>query len=90
MGRRSTPWQLRVISVLAVGGVVLGAWYMLWMIQRVFFGPLKEPSTGSAHAVHDLSWREVAALTPLAVLVVWIGIQPAFFLERMTPTLGCV
>jgi NADH-quinone oxidoreductase subunit M len=84
------PWQLRVISVLAVGGVVLGAWYMLWMIQRVFFGPLKEPSTGSPHVVHDLSWREVAALTPLAALVVWIGVQPAFFIERMTPTLDRV
>ena len=35
--------QFRVISVLAVLGVVLGAWYMLWLVQRVFFGPLKEP-----------------------------------------------
>ena len=37
-------WGLRlmVIAVLAVSGVVLGAWYMLWMVQRVFFGPLKE------------------------------------------------
>ncbi|MHB8954235.1 MAG: complex I subunit 4 family protein [Pirellulaceae bacterium] len=84
------PWQLRVISVLAVGGVVLGAWYMLWMIQRVFFGPLKEPASASSHAARDLSWREVAALTPLAVLVVWIGIQPAYFLKRMAPTLDGV
>ena len=36
--------QLTVISVLAVTGVVLGAWYMLWLVQRVFFGPLKVPS----------------------------------------------
>ena len=79
-----------MISVLAVAGVVLGAWYMLWMVQRVFFGPLREPHTGEAHAVHDLSRREVAALAPLAVLVVWIGIQPAFFLERMAPTLDGV
>ncbi len=82
------PAQLRVISVLAVAGVVLGAWYMLWMVQRVFFGPLREPHTGAAHAVHDLSRREVAALAPLAVLVVWIGIQPAFFLERMRSHVG--
>ena len=84
------PAQLRVISVLAVSGVVLGAWYMLWMIQRVFFGPLREPPTGAAHPVRDLSRREVAALAPLAVLVVWIGIQPRFFLERMAPTLDRV
>ncbi len=89
-GPSMDAWQLRVISVLAVGGVVLGAWYMLWMIQRVFFGPLKEPPNDSAHPVHDMSWREVAALTPLAALVVWIGVQPAFFLERMAPTLDGV
>ena len=35
--------QLLVIAVLAVSGVVLGAWYMLWLVQRVFFGPLREP-----------------------------------------------
>ena len=40
--------------------------------------------------MHDLSWREVAALAPLAVLVVWIGVQPAFFLDRMAPTLDRV
>jgi NADH-quinone oxidoreductase subunit M len=37
-------WQLLVIAVLAVSGVVLGAWYMLWLVQRVFFGPLREPA----------------------------------------------
>jgi NADH-quinone oxidoreductase subunit M len=36
-------WQLLVIAVLAVSGVVLGAWYMLWLVQRVFFGSLREP-----------------------------------------------
>ena len=35
--------QLMTLAVLAVSGVVLGAWYMLWLVQRVFFGPLKEP-----------------------------------------------
>lgn len=78
---------LEVVSVLAVGGVVLGAWYMLWMVQRVFFGPLKEPAGSLEHGVQDLGWREIGALTPLAVLVVWIGIQPGYFLERMQPAL---
>ena len=84
------PAQLHVISVLAVAGVVLGAWYMLWLVQRVFFGPLREPPTGESHAVSDLKRHELAALAPLAVLVVWIGIHPAFFLERMAPTLDRV
>ena len=82
--------QFRVISVLAVSGVVLGAWYMLWMVERVFFGPTHEPESDHAHGaaeVHDLSFREIAALAPLIVPIVWIGIQPGFFLERMSPAL---
>jgi NADH-quinone oxidoreductase subunit M len=79
--------QLTTIAVLAVSGVVLGAWYMLWLVQRVFFGPLKEPHQHGAHEVHDLTLREILALTPLAVFVVWIGIRPADFLSRMEPTL---
>jgi len=82
--------QLIAIAVLALSGVVLGAWYMLWLVQRVFFGPLKSP-----HAAHgedsetpvDLSFREILALAPLAVFVVWIGIRPGDFLSRMAPTL---
>src|SRR5207244_828733 len=70
-----------------VSGVVLGAWYMLWLVQRVFFGPLKEPRTAGEHQVHDLSLREIIALAPLAVFVVWIGIRPGDFLRPMQPTL---
>jgi NADH-quinone oxidoreductase subunit M len=79
--------QLVAVAVLAVSGVVLGAWYMLWLVQRVFFGPLKEPAEATQHAVHDMSWREIAALVPLAVFVFWIGLRPADFLSRMQPTL---
>jgi NADH-quinone oxidoreductase subunit M len=80
--------QFRVISVLAVSGVVLGAWYMLQLVQRVFFGPLKEPHHGHDHApVRDLDLREILAVAPLVVLIVWIGLQPDFFRRRMQPTL---
>lgn len=88
--------SLMWVAVLAVTGVVLGAWYMLSLVKRVFFGPLNEPShaPSSDDAAHwptgDLCWREVAALVPLAVFVVWIGVQPRFFLDRMQPTLNQV
>lgn len=78
--------SLRVMSVLAVLGVVLGAWYMLWLVQRVFFGPLREPPTGD-HTVSDLSWREIGALAPLAVFAIWIGVWPQFFLRPIAPAL---
>ncbi len=80
----------RVVSVLAVFGVVLGAWYMLSLIQRVFFGPLREPAVEhgeKAEPIRDLSSREIASLVPLVVLIFWIGLQPSFFLDRMRPTL---
>jgi NADH-quinone oxidoreductase subunit M len=76
------------ISLLALSGVVIGAWYMLWLVQRVFFGPLKEPpSHGHDEPVEDLSLREILALAPLAVFVLWIGLRPGDFLSRMQPTL---
>jgi NADH-quinone oxidoreductase subunit M len=103
---------LRTLSVLAVLGVVLGAWYMLWLYQRVFFGPVREPLTQSHsegdspifpdHAsmapeksgqsphppVRDLKLREILALAPLAILIMWIGVYPRFFLDRLAPTMN--
>jgi NADH-quinone oxidoreductase subunit M len=83
--------QYRVIAVLALSGVVLGAWYMLQLVQRVFFGPLRTP-TAHSHAESqpppaDLSLRESLALGLLVVFILWIGLQPRFFLDRMSPTL---
>jgi NADH-quinone oxidoreductase subunit M len=81
---------MKVISVLAVSGVVLGAWYMLWLVQRVFFGPLKEPHSDTHHKhgpISDLNFREIAALAPLAVLAVWIGVWPQFFLAPTAKSL---
>ena len=46
---------MRWAAVLAVFGVVLGAWYMLWLVQRVFFGPLREPKQDQGEPVADLS-----------------------------------
>ena len=86
-GTAATAWtaQYRVISVLAVSGVVLGAWYMLSLVARVFFGPLRERK--HAEPIADLSLREVLALVPLCLVIVWIGVQPKFFLDRMAPSL---
>lgn len=82
---------LQVIAILAVSGVVLGAWYMLWMVQKVFFGPLKEPVAQHAGdhqgAMRDLGYREIAALAPLAIAVIMIGLYPKLFLDRMAPAL---
>ncbi|MEN6407568.1 MAG: NADH-quinone oxidoreductase subunit M [Thermoguttaceae bacterium] len=70
------------VGVLGVLGVILGAWYMLNMYRRVFFGPVREPEHVEP-PVRDLSPREICCFVPLVVLIVWIGVQPGFFLDRI-------
>jgi len=80
-----TQWM--VISVLSVSSVVVGGWYMLYLVKSVFFGPLKEPAEASHHHIDDMNWREIAALAPLAVLALWIGLAPQHFLGPMAPAI---
>jgi len=63
-----------------MGGIVLAAAYMLWMLQKVALG---EPNTKAAAALPDLSNRELATVIPLAILVVWIGLYPGPLMEMM-------
>ena len=70
-------------SLMGVVGIVLGAWYMLGAVERVFFGNSRLPpsySTNEAQNSLDLRWHEIAALSPLAIFILWIGIIPAIFL----------
>jgi NADH-quinone oxidoreductase subunit M len=57
----------------AVIGIVLGAAYLLWLYQRVMFGPVTNPAN---EHMEDLNWREYATLVPLIILCFWIGIYP--------------
>ncbi|MBN1826236.1 MAG: NADH-quinone oxidoreductase subunit M [Candidatus Eisenbacteria bacterium] len=66
----------------AVGalGVVLGAVYMLWMVRRVFFGPLDREEN---RALPDLSLRDFLVILPLIAGMVFLGVRPAPLLDRM-------
>ncbi len=70
----------RVWAYWSVTGVVLGAAYLLWLYQRVFWGKLTNPEN---EKLHDLSAREIATLVPLVVLCFWIGIYPKPFLDYL-------
>jgi NADH-quinone oxidoreductase subunit M len=63
--------------VLAATGIVLGAIYMLSLVQRVFWNPLVHDEN---RGLSDLTTREVLAFAPLAVFMVWIGVYPSTFL----------
>jgi NADH-quinone oxidoreductase subunit M len=69
-------------AVVATGGVVLAAIYMLWAYQQVFH---HEPDPADA-ATPDLSWREGAVVAPLVILIVFLGVYPKPVLDRITPT----
>lgn len=76
-------------AVVGAMGIVLGAWYLLTMVQRGFFGPLREPA--HAHGpIRDLKPREWAALAPIAVLCVGIGFYPKPFLQAIRPEVRAI
>ncbi len=70
----------KAAAVLAATGVILGAVYMLWMVQRVFYGEVTNPKNES---LKDLTCREFLYLLPLVGLIFWIGLYPNFFLDKM-------
>ncbi|RMD81092.1 MAG: NADH-quinone oxidoreductase subunit M [Candidatus Dadabacteria bacterium] len=68
------------LAAVAATGVILGAVYLLWMYQRVMFGPLDNPANRS---LSDLSRREIAVLVPILVMVIVMGVYPKPFLGLM-------
>jgi NADH-quinone oxidoreductase subunit M len=68
-----------ILIALATTGVILAAVYLLWLLYRMFFGPLN----GEANAaMRDLNAREIGLLAPLAVLMLLLGFAPQPFLEK--------
>ena len=71
---------------LAAIGVILAAVYLLWMFQRVMYGPIRE----AYHALPDLSPIEVACAVPLLVLTVLLGVFPQPAIAIIEPSLDRV
>ncbi|HEX3357394.1 MAG TPA: NADH-quinone oxidoreductase subunit M [Tepidisphaeraceae bacterium] len=63
------------LSVISCFGVILTAGYMLWTIQRVFFGPEKPEYKGFP----EVNSREITVLVPLAIMAILLGILPTVF-----------
>ncbi len=79
------------LAVFATGGMILGAYYLLWMLQKVAFGPLREPSVrpsegqaiASPTGPRPVAWSDIAGLAPLLALILYIGVHPAPFVDRL-------
>jgi NADH-quinone oxidoreductase subunit M len=80
---RWNPW----LAVVATSGVILSAVYMLWMFQRVNYGPVTNPKN---EGMKDLSTREWLVLAPTVVMAVVMGVAPSIFLKPMKPALDRV
>jgi NADH-quinone oxidoreductase subunit M len=73
----------KVFAILAALTVVITAAYILWTIQRVFFGPIVNPEY---RKYPDIDLRELACIVPLVVFSVVLGILPGLLLNWMEPS----
>jgi NADH-quinone oxidoreductase subunit M len=74
-------------GIYATVGIVLGAAYMLWLYQRVFFGAITNKANES---LPDLDRREAWQFAPLIFLIFWIGIYPKPLLSYISPATDVV
>jgi NADH-quinone oxidoreductase subunit M len=69
-----------IVSAIAATGVILAAIYLLWMYQRVMFGPITNEKN---RGLPDISKREFWTLAPVIVFIIWIGVYPNTFLRKL-------
>ena len=72
-----------VFATVGALGVILGAVYMLLLVEKVFFGPIRNEEN---RHLRDLSVREAFVLAPMVVLIVVMGIFPQPFLAPAKPS----
>ena len=76
-----------IATMFAGTGVIWAAVYMLWMLQRVVFGPVTNPENAK---LTDLNAREIGLLVPLLALMLFMGVYPRPFLDRSRDSIEVV
>jgi NADH-quinone oxidoreductase subunit M len=83
-----------IITVISGLGIILGAAYLLWTMQKIFFGNLPERWSGpwdpskKKFPTDDIMPRELIALVPLAIIIIFLGIYPAPMINMMTSSVN--
>ncbi|MBA3296836.1 MAG: NADH-quinone oxidoreductase subunit M [Acidobacteria bacterium] len=75
----------RVLTSVAATGVILSAVYMLWMFQRVNYGPMTNEKNAG---LPDLTPREWALMVPTIAMAILMGVAPGMFLKPMEPSIN--
>ena len=82
----SANWNY-IATMLAGTGVIFAAVYLLWMIQRVFFGKVTNEKN---RRLTDLTPREIGLLAPLLFLMVFMGVYPRPFLDASRESVNAI
>jgi NADH-quinone oxidoreductase subunit M len=75
-------WDPR-LAAFAATGVILSATYMLWMFQRVNYGPVTNEKNAT---LADLRPREWAVIVPIIAVAILMGVLPNLFLRPIEPS----
>ncbi len=76
--------SIRTITMIGMLGILLGAGYMLWTLQRVYLGTVPDRWKD----LKDLDKRELSMLIPLAIITIVLGVFPSFMLDIMTTSIN--
>jgi NADH-quinone oxidoreductase subunit M len=80
VGTFNSPTAPRWWAVVGTSGMILSAIYLLTLVQRVFWTPVRREEN---RALKDISSTELIACAAMLVFVVWIGVAPNFFLDKI-------
>lgn len=75
---------IRVLTVISTLGIILGAGYMLWALQKVFLGKFNDKWEG----IRKLDLREYAMLAPLSLIIIFLGVYPSAMLDLMNSSVN--
>ena len=84
----------QALTIISASGIIIGAAYMLWALQKVFFGKLPDKWAGpwdptKKHYKHDdINAVELAALVPLAAIIIFLGVYPSPMISMMNASLN--
>lgn len=75
----------QLYGILAATGVIWSACYLLWMYQRVFYGPVTNPVNAR---LRDMDARERVSMWPLAIAALVMGVAPTLWLHSIDPSVA--